>query len=196
MVVSESDVLVVGSGWFAYVAAPLIPESLSALPAEALLLLGVGVGIYAVLNAFFPRQVRHQITWIHELTHAFVARCFGYRVAQILVYESGEGRAAYCGREHGMFRRILISLAPYCFPVYHLLCLLVVYALEALLLPYGSTVFALGALGALYFHSVWIDFGPHQPDTHAAGWLFSCLIVVATNLAVAGAALAFLVEIS
>jgi hypothetical protein len=137
-------------------------------------------GGYLVWLAVFlllPLPVRTYI-WGHELTHALWGLLFGARIHKIKVQSKG-------GCVHLSKSNTLITLAPYFFPFYTLLVLLLraVLGLMTPMHPYElAWLFLVGLTWGFHFtftvHSLVI----RQPDIVVCGRLFSYVLIYLLNL--------------
>jgi hypothetical protein len=141
------------------------------LSQNALWALG-GAGVYLLLHLFFHRPILSHIL-AHELTHALAALLSGGKVTA--VHATTEGGSTLINRSHW-----LISLAPYVFPFYSALALLVWVLAAPTYRPYLS-----GLVGFLYaFHGVLTltTLAHPQPDLEEAGMAFSLIFIFTGNM--------------
>lgn len=115
----------------------------------------------------------------HELTHALWAILFGKRVSAIAVRKSG-GHVVLSGTNS------LITLAPYFFPIYGVLWLVLVSGLSLWTpLPVADWAIAFGVGGLFMLHLLMTGkvLRLRQPDIESEGYAFSAVVVVLGNLA-------------
>jgi len=111
----------------------------------------------------------------HELTHALAAMAMGGKVTSISA--STTGGTTVTNRSH-----VLISLAPYVFPLYTLVAL----GLYVIAAP-GLKVWFLGLVGATFaFHLALTIYSlsHHQPDLEEGGTAFSLIFILSGNIIV------------
>ena len=141
--------------------------SIGFLPVAGWAFIG-GVGVWVVLFCLLPHPGRLYVLG-HELTHALWGLLMGAKVSRLRVTKSG-------GSVHVSRSNIFITLAPYFFPFYTVL-LLLIYLLVALFVdmrPY--TLFWWGFLGASWaFHVSFTlkSLLSNQPDIAQYGYLLS-----------------------
>jgi hypothetical protein len=136
---------------------------------------------YAVwLGAWFvlPRPVRTYVM-AHELTHALWGIFFGARVRNLRVSEKG-------GSVNLSKTNLLITLAPYFFPFYTVLVVLIRGILGVFVQPVPFPFFWLFLVGLTWgFHLCFTiqSLLVRQPDIHEYGRLFSYAVIYLFNLA-------------
>lgn len=137
----------------------------------------IGLGLWIFLYFVMPRPVRTYVLG-HELTHALWGWIMGARVKKLHV--SGKGGSIALSRSN-----FIIELAPYFFPFYTVLVILL-YAFLSLffdLRPYEP--FWLGCIGLSWaFHLTFTisALAEHQPDIQQNGRLFSYTLIYSLNL--------------
>lgn len=148
---------------------------------------GAGVACWLTVFLMLPRQ-----TWLyvlgHELTHAVWGWAFG---GELLEFKAG----AKSGRVVLTRTNFLIALAPYFFPLYAVLAV-VVFGVWNWVRPFAllPSVFHL-VLGAAYaFHVTWTweIVRTRQSDLEGQGYLFSAVVVCLGNVIVMFAGIALL----
>jgi len=135
-----------------------------------------GVACWLVIFLMLPKPM-----WIyvcgHELTHALWAWLFGGRVKKLKVSSKG-------GHVIVTKNNFLIVLAPYFFPLYAALVVLV-FVLGNLIWDWrpGLVWFhlALGAACAFHVTLTWHVLQHEQSDITSQGWLFSAVIIFLGN---------------
>lgn len=137
-----------------------------------------GGAAWLVIYLLLPKPL-----WIyvlgHELTHALWTWLFGGRVKQIKVSASG-------GHVVVSKNNFLIVLAPYFFPLYAVLVVLIfllgnwLWGWQAYRLWFHL---ALGAACAFHLSLTWHILQNEQSDITSQGWLFSSVIIIFGNLA-------------
>ncbi len=135
-----------------------------------------GVAIWLVIFASLPRPMWLYVVG-HELTHALWALLFGGRVKSIKASSRG-------GHVVVTKSNALVILAPYFFPLYTVLWVLV-FQLTSLLVGLTQPMpwFHLGVGVTYAFHvtlTLWI-LRVRQPDIEGLGWIFSAVIIGLTH---------------
>lgn len=146
-----------------------------------------GAGCWIVVYLFIPKQ-----TWLyvvgHELTHVVWSWAFGGKLKKFKVESKG-------GHVVVTKSNFLVALAPYFFPLYALLVVVVFGVLRYFWPePKAVPVFHL-LLGVAYaFHVTWTleIVQTRQSDIRGQGYLFSAVIVAIGNLLVLIAGIALL----
>lgn len=140
--------------------------------------LALGYGVWILCWLFLPQPVRVYILG-HELTHALWAVLFGGKAKDISITPSG-------GSVRVTKSNVLITLAPYFFPFYTML-LIVIFLLVKLFMgavPYPLVwLFALGFTWAFHFTFTLQSLWTHQPDIQEYGRLFSYSLIYLLNVA-------------
>ena len=129
---------------------------------------------YLLLHFLLYRPVLSHVM-AHELTHALAAILMGGKVTAI--HATTTGGSAVVNKSH-----VFISLAPYVFPFYTVVTLLL-YAIAAPSLK----IWFLGLLGFTYaFHLALTVYSlsHHQPDLKEGGVVFSLIFIFAGNMIV------------
>lgn len=136
-----------------------------------------GCGIYFVLRKFFHRNLVWLETFTHELTHTVVA-ILTFRKVHAFQAGEHEGVVATSGR-HG-FTEVLMSLAPYCLPLYTYALLL----LRPLIGYHGLWIFDILIGITLCFHIICFrkQTSPRQPDIHQYPLGFSYLYIFTAHV--------------
>jgi hypothetical protein len=114
----------------------------------------------------------------HELTHALWGLCLGAKVSRMKVSKKG-------GWVELSKTNVLISLAPYFFPLYTVLVIALYLLLGQLLDVQQARPFWLGAVGFTWaFHLTFTlhMLTSHQPDIASHGRLFSYTLIYLFNL--------------
>ena len=138
------------------------------------------LGALLWLVAFFglPRP-RWLYVFGHELTHALSVMFLGGRVHRFQV--SADGGHVLADRTN-----TLIALAPYFFPIYSALAI-VVYGIFGLFLdvtPYRPILYAvIGATWTMHLSFTCWMIPKGQPDLHYGGTFFSLVLIYVVNLA-------------
>ena len=138
-----------------------------------------GLFSYLVLLAIFQQPVRTYV-FGHELTHVVWVWFSGGRVKSFRTTASG-------GEIRANKSNFLICLAPYFFPLYSLLAILIFLGLK-LILPHPPSLSILGfILGFTWaFHITFTIYVllQGQPDVGTTGWVFSFPFIYLTNVLV------------
>jgi hypothetical protein len=137
-----------------------------------LFFLGGFAGYILIHTLFYKFHFMHVIS--HELTHALWTKFFGGKVRDIFVSEKG-------GRVTINKSNFLINLAPYFFPLYTILFLILSYVIKDSYLPFIDLMIgaSLGFHLLLTFHSIHAT----QSDLKESGYVFSVMFIVFMNLA-------------
>lgn len=136
-----------------------------------------GFALWVLIYAALPRPVRTYV-WAHELTHALWGWLMGARIRGFKVSRQG-------GHVRLTHTNFLITLAPYFFPLYTLLVILLHVALS---LFYDMSLYApiwLGWVGLTWgFHLTFTlsMLQLEQPDIQEHGRLFSYTVIYLFNL--------------
>ena len=138
-----------------------------------------GAGCWWVIYLLLPKPM-----WVyvvgHELTHVLWTWLFGGRVHRFKA--SAKGGQIVADRTN-----FLIALAPYFFPVYALLVILLFLAGDLVWnwTPYRPWFhFLLGAAYAFHLTLTWHILHSRQSDLTSQGYLFSAVIIFLGNLSV------------
>lgn len=170
----------------------------------------IGGFLGAALDRVVFDRVRVCRVWVHEMTHAAVALLLGRRVAKIAYGPQG-GYVVHRGNSGGEAARIIISLAPYTFPIFAVIAVGARPLLPATLPGWGMVAFdvLLGAvtklqlLGGLHdlrdnWRGVSSDRaqgrGVTRSDIEKNGTVFSMLYITVVALAVWGVLCAVLAD--
>ncbi|MEI6969883.1 MAG: hypothetical protein WCL44_00050 [bacterium] len=159
----------------------LRPESILVLPVSIWALLA-GLGLWLVVYFALPRPVRSYVL-AHELTHALWASLMGAEVRGIsLAKESGSVVVSKSN--------ILITLAPYFFPLYTVIVILV-YALLSLFVNTAEYewvwLFMVGLTWSFHLTFTISAILGHQTDIAEYGHVFSLAFIYLVNVLEIGA---------
>lgn len=141
----------------------------------------IGICFWLVLYFSMPRPAWSYVLG-HELTHAFWAWLFGAKVSHVKVSSKG-------GSVNVSHSNFIITLAPYFFPIYTIL-VLIIYQLVVLF--YDQRTYEplwLGCVGLTWAFHVTFTLSmlkTHQPDIAEHGKLFSFSFIYLMNLLVLG----------
>ena len=150
--------------------------------------LAAGLICWLLIFFFLPAPVRMYVT-AHELTHAFWAAVLGRGISGIRISKQG----GYVKLTSSNF---FIALAPYFFPFYTIIVILVYYILQLFFELRGGYLLLPGLIGfTLGFHFSFTIYALSSPqkDVYQYGRLFSYVIIYLANMLVVGF---FLVMIS
>jgi hypothetical protein len=139
---------------------------------------GSGYILWLVVFALLPKPMRTYVLG-HELTHALWAWLMGARVSGLKVRKTG-------GQVRTSKTNWFITLAPYFFPFYAVLFIIVFFLAHAMfkLTAYMWVLFFLVGLG-WSFHvtfTLMILLTVQQPDVQSQGVLFSAVMIYLMNL--------------
>ncbi len=137
-----------------------------------------GYALWLLVFAFLPKPMRTYVLG-HELTHALWALLMGARVSGLKVRKTG-GQVRTSKTNWG------IALAPYFFPFYVVLFMIVFFLASAVwnLTAHLWVLFFLVGLG-WSFHvtfTLMILLSVNQPDVQSQGVLFSAIVIYLMNL--------------
>ncbi len=153
-----------------------ISEHADALPMSTCWLLG-GFLLWLLLYFCMPKPMRTYVL-AHELTHALWAWALGFQVKSISVSEKG-------GSVQVSDTNWLVTLAPYFFPLYTVLVILI-YGLIQLFTDISTyESFWMGLMGLSWsFHLCFTlsMLSTHQPDIAQEGKLFSYSVIYLFNV--------------
>jgi hypothetical protein len=153
---------------------PADPQHLVSPPTAALF---GGYFAWLAIYLLLPLPMRAYI-WGHELTHAVWGMLFGARIHGIDVRASG-------GSVRLSKSNLLITLAPYFFPFYTLLALLLRFVLNFFIpmAPYEIFwLFLVGFTWGFHFTFTIHSLSVRQPDIALYGRLFSYVLIYLLNL--------------
>ena len=152
------------------------PQSYTDLPLSAWGLL-IGFLLWVFLFFALPRPIRTYVL-AHELTHALWGWVMGARIKKFKI--SGKGGSVTLSKSN-----FLIALAPYFFPLYTVLSVLIYYILNIFFDLHTYEPFWMGVIGLTWgFHLTFTihTLLQHQPDIHENGRLFSYSIIYIMNI--------------
>jgi hypothetical protein len=133
-----------------------------------------GVAAYLALRRLFRQNIVFLETFTHELTHTVAGLMLFQRIDSFTATNGGGGVIEHSGRHSNNF---LISLAPYCLPIFTFFLLLFKYMIAAKSLWVFDVLTGLTA--GFHFVAMVKDIGPHQTDIQECGYLFSYLFIFA-----------------
>lgn len=136
-----------------------------------------GFGLWIFLFIIMPHPVRTYV-FGHEMTHAFWGLVMGARISGMKVGDSG-------GSVHLTKSNFLIALAPYYFPFYSIIVLLVYLILLAFTDLGTYKPFWMGLLGltwAFHLTFTWRMLREHQSDVTSQGRVFSYATIYLVNM--------------
>jgi len=146
-------------------------------PSAPGLAFGAGFGLWLLVFFTLPRPVRTYVL-AHELTHALWGAAMGARVSKLNV--SRQGGSVTLSKTN-----VWIALAPYFFPLYTALTVLLYGLLSLFMSLERFELLWLGAVGLTWgFHLTFTvtTLLNRQPDIRACGRLFSYALIYALNL--------------
>jgi len=157
-----------------------IPDTSTLLSPETRALLS-GYFLWLGMWFFMPQPVRVYVA-AHELTHALWGLLFGARVRNVRI--TSEGGSVRLSKAN-----MLITLAPYFFPLYTVLVILLRFLLGLFLQPLPLPFLWLFLVGLTWsFHITFTvqSLLLNQPDIQEYGQIFSYTIIYLFNLAGVG----------
>ena len=155
----------------------MVAAGSSAFSVEAISLLG-GMAAFALCWATISHPVRMYVLG-HELTHALWGLLFGARPSQVRVSESG-------GSVKLTKSNMLIILAPYFFPFYTFVVIIVALITFAFLRPLPFLplwMFLIGFTWAFHLLFTLETLTQRQPDVKLYGRIFSWVFIFLVNIA-------------
>lgn len=148
-----------------------------ALSVDSLSLIG-GASAFALAWAFLPHPVKTYV-FGHELTHALWGLLFGARVGRVRVSASG-------GSVNLSKTNVFITLAPYFFPFYTFIVLVVACIVNHFVHPLPLMplwLFLVGFTWAFHILFTLETLAQKQPDVKLYGRVFSWTFIFLANLA-------------
>jgi hypothetical protein len=139
----------------------------------------LGFVAYLAIQAIFFRPIRTYV-FGHELTHAIWSVIFGGEIKDFKVSKHG-------GSVLLTKTNFIINLAPYFFPIYTVIVLLIYYGLGIFIdvKPYVSyMLFLLGFTLAFHLALTFYALATKQPDVVKTGVMFSLVIILLINVIV------------
>lgn len=169
---------------------PLRPESLLALPMSTWAL-AIGFSLWLCMYFALPRPIRAYVL-AHELTHALWASLMGARVRRITLAK--QGGSVVLSRSN-----ILITLAPYFFPLYTVI-VIIVYALLSLFLDPSEYewvwLFLVGLTWAFHLTFTISALLERQTDILEYGRVFSLAFIYLFNILQVGAGIVLVTPVT
>ena len=149
----------------------------NAFSVETCSLLG-GMAAFALCWTTISHPIRTYVLG-HELTHALWGLLFGARPSDVRVSESG-------GSVRLTKSNVIITLAPYFFPFYTFIVIVVALVTYAFLRPLPCLplwMFAIGFTWAFHVLFTLETLSQRQPDVKLYGRIFSWVVIFLVNLA-------------
>lgn len=137
----------------------------------------IGFGLWIFLFFMMPHPVRTYV-FGHEMTHAFWGLVLGAKISGMRVGDDG-------GSVHLSKSNFLITLAPYYFPFYSIIVLLIYILLLAFSDLHTYKPFWMGLLGLTWaFHLTFTGrmLREHQSDISSQGKIFSYTSIYLVNV--------------
>ncbi len=132
---------------------------------------------YLMIQAVFFKPIRTYI-FGHELSHALWSMLFGGRVKEFNVSKKG-------GSVLLTKTNFIINLAPYFFPIYTFIVLLIYFGLGVFVdvKPYVSyMVFLVGFTLSFHIALTFNSLTTRQPDVIKTGFIFSLVLILLINI--------------
>ena len=156
----------------------ILAESPRRLPALPVFACVAGMAVWALVWCFMPPMTRTYVLG-HELTHALWTLLFGGRPSNLRVSSSG---GSVCVSKTNVW----VSLAPYFFPFYTVVILVLWLVLQTLCpaaRPYAPiALFWIGLTWAFHLTFTVRFLRGRQPDVQEHGVLFSLALIYLLNL--------------
>ncbi|MCL2072760.1 MAG: M50 family metallopeptidase [Marinilabiliaceae bacterium] len=89
--------------------------------------LTIGIVAYILITKFFRKNLAYWRTFSHELTHKLVGLLFGRKIHSFTVTSEMGGAVHHSGK---FSNNVLISLSPYCLPIYTYFLLIIRLMIE------------------------------------------------------------------
>jgi len=137
----------------------------------------LGAATYLFIHLFFHKPIVAYITG-HELTHALWGFLFGARIKKMKIGRRG-GSVAMTKTN------ILVSLAPYVFPIYTFLVMMLYFIISFFWQKEWmaqAAVFLIGATFSFHLALSLYALRIRQPDLKAGGFLFSTVFIYLANI--------------
>lgn len=144
----------------------------------------IGFVVFAILRRYIKGNLEFAETFSHELTHLIVAGIVNRELYEMHVKRQS-GVVWTAGKNEGL--RLMISLAPYCFPLFTFILL----SFRWMMNFHGIWIFdiIIGCTLCFHFHCFKTQIGNHQPDINryplllsysyiATSWLLVFCIIV------------------
>ena len=131
-----------------------------------------GMALYSLIQIFFWRPLFIYVMG-HELTHALAAVLHGGQADDLRVSTKG-------GMVKVNVSNFLVNLAPYFFPIYTFILLLVYWIADPKYQIY--LIFLLGVSLAFHLALTYYSLRQHQSDITEVGWLFAIPFIAVINL--------------
>ena len=152
------------------------------------LFFGAGIVFFWIIAFTVGSEIRHQIQIIaHELTHTLFAILTLHFVKKIRLNPDGSGGSMQLSG-HGNW---LIVLAPYFFPLFAALYMLIMPFLLKITDNHWLIYAIFGYFTAYYWETVLSQVHSKQTDIILCGYLFSGIMIVCFNLFINGVIFAF-----
>lgn len=139
----------------------------------------IGIIISLLMRFFKNKAYRYNIsqfrTFTHELTHIIFSLICLNRISNLNINENGEGSVQYYGRCNH-----IITLSPYCVPIYSLLLLFLSYFINQSYL-FGIYIL-MGISYAFHLQTVFIHARPYQDDIKKVGKVVSYGFITFFNI--------------
>lgn len=152
------------------------PDSPAAIP-WSVRGLAIGFALWIFLYMAMPRPIRSYVL-AHELTHALWGWVMGARIKRLKI--SRQGGSVTLSKSN-----FIVELAPYFFPLYTVLVIIVYHALCLFFDLHVYEPFWLGLIGLTWaFHLTFTvsTLLEHQPDIQENGRLFSYALIYLMNV--------------
>lgn len=146
----------------------------------------IGFVIYFLLNRFNISFIRANMQWMrvfsHELIHVFVSLLSLKKINSMEATQFDGGKVTFFGKSN-----LLISLAPYSFPLFTIILLLLRPLIKTIFLFYFNIL--IGLTYAFHLHTFYLQINKNQPDFQDQGVFQSYSFTIMLNLYFFGAIL-------
>lgn len=150
----------------------------SIISPAAFIAFGLGIFMYSAYQFLMRRKLRNRTPWFrsltHEYTHSIFSILFLNRMVSLQVSQSGAGSVQYYGKSNH-----LITLSPYCVPIYSVLLILLATFIQPDMLAYLNGL--LGLTYAFHLHTFFKQARPYQDDLKQVGIFSSYGFIILFN---------------
>lgn len=131
--------------------------------------------LFVIILSFFKRSMHFAHTFCHELNHAFFSALFLKKIKTFQAHAEKGGQVSFEGKNN-----LMITLAPYCVPLFALFTILLKLLAEPKIFPFIH--FGVGFFILFHLHSVFTEFRFYQSDLRVYGFFLSLAFVAFINV--------------
>jgi len=141
--------------------------------------MALGFAGFAILRRYIKGNLEFAETFSHELTHTIFAFLFNLQVVE---FHANQGTGYMISAQRNIYKRVPISLAPYCFPLFTFLLLSFRWMMDF----HGMCIFDIIIVCTLCFHFYCFktQIGNHQTDINQYPLLLSYSYIITSWLIV------------